>query len=84
MRIISRYFLTSYLKWFALILFSSIAAIAVIEIMLHFESVLEHRDGPMGFATYLLLRLPSYYFRDLVPVACVAAVQALRLLRSLT
>jgi LPS export ABC transporter permease LptG len=72
-RILPRYFLTSYLKWFALILFSSIAAIAVIEIMLHSESVLEHRDGPMGFATYLVLRVPSYYFRDLIPVACFAA-----------
>jgi LPS export ABC transporter permease LptG len=72
-RILSRYFLTSYLKWFAAILFSSIIAIAVVEIMLHFESVLEHRDGPMGFATYLLLRVPSYYFRDLIPVACFAA-----------
>jgi len=72
-RILSRYFLKSYLKWFALILFSSIIAISVIEIMLHFESVLEHRNGPMGFATYLLLRIPSYYFRDLIPVACFAA-----------
>jgi lipopolysaccharide export system permease protein len=72
-RIISRYFLTSYLKFFAVILFSSTIAIAVIEIMLHFESVLDHSTGPMGFATYLSLRIPSYYFRDLIPVACFAA-----------
>lgn len=73
MRILSRYFLTSYLKLFAAILFSSIVAIAVIEIMLHFESVLEYRNGRMGFATYLLLRIPAYYFRDLIPAACFAA-----------
>jgi len=72
-RILSRYFLTSYLKLFAAILFSSIVALTMIEMMLHFESVLEHRDGPMGFATYLLLRIPSYYFRDLIPIACFAA-----------
>ncbi len=73
MRILSRYFLTSYLKWFAVILCSAIVAIAVIEIMLQFDSVLEHRDGRMQFATRLLLRIPSYYFRDLIPVACFAA-----------
>jgi len=27
----------------------------------------------MGIATYLLLRIPSYYFRDLMPIACFAA-----------
>jgi lipopolysaccharide export system permease protein len=42
--------------------------------MLHFESVLAHRNGRMGFATYLLLRIPSYYFRDLIPIASFAAV----------
>ncbi len=73
MRILSRYFLTSYLKWFAVILCSSIVAIAVIEIMLQFDSVLEHRDGRMELATHLLLRIPSYYFRDLIPIACFAA-----------
>jgi lipopolysaccharide export system permease protein len=72
-RILSRYFLTSYLKWFAVILCSSVVAIAVIEIMLQFNSALEHRDGRMEWATHLLLRIPSYYFRDLIPVACFAA-----------
>jgi lipopolysaccharide export system permease protein len=72
-RILSRYFLTSYLKWFAVILCSSIVAIAVIEIMLQFDSALEHRNGLMEFATNLLVRVPAYYFRDLIPVACFAA-----------
>lgn len=74
MRILSRHFLTSYLKLFAVIFFSSTIAITLIEMMLNFESVLEHRNGRMGFATYLLLRIPSYYFRDLIPIACFAAV----------
>lgn len=73
MRILSRRFLVSYLKLFAAILFSSTIAIAVIEMMLNFESVLEHRNGRMGLATYLLLRVPSYYFRDLIPIACFVA-----------
>ena len=73
MRILSRHFLASYLKLFAVIFVSSMIAITVIEMMLNFESVLEYRNGRMGFATYFLLRIPSFYFRDLVPIACFAA-----------
>lgn len=73
MRILSRYFLTSYLKWFAVILCSAIAVIAVLEIMLELDSALAHRNGWTGFAARLLVRIPSYYFRDLIPVACFAA-----------
>ena len=70
MRILSRHFLASYLKLFAVILFSSIDRdYRAIEMMLNFESVLEHRNGRMGIATYLLLRIPSYYFRDLMPIS---------------
>jgi lipopolysaccharide export system permease protein len=72
-RSLSRHFLVSYLKLFVVILFSSIAAITVIEMMLNFESILDHRNGKMGSATYLLLRIPSYYFRDLIPIASFAA-----------
>jgi LPS export ABC transporter permease LptG len=72
-RILSRYFLASYLKFFAAVLASSIVAVTVIEMMLHFESVIEHRNGPLGYGTYLLLRVPSYYFRDLLPIASFVA-----------
>jgi len=72
-RILSRYFLTSYLKWFAVILCSAIVVVAMLEIMLEFDSALAHRNGWMEFAARLLLRIPSYYFRDLIPVACFAA-----------
>ena len=74
MRILSRHFLASYLKLFAIIFCAATVAITAIEIMLNFESVLEHRTGRMGFATYPLLRIPSYYFRDLLPLASFAAV----------
>ncbi len=73
MRILSRHFLASYLKLFAVIFCAATVAITASEIMLNFESVLEHRTGRMGFATYPLLRIPSYYFRDLLPLASFAA-----------
>jgi LPS export ABC transporter permease LptG len=73
-RILSRYFLTNYLKCFALILIASIIAIAAIELMLNHQIIFERRGGAMGLATYFLLRIPSYYFRDLIPIACFAAV----------
>jgi len=72
-RILSRYFLTSYLKWFAVILCSAIVVIAVLELMLELDSAPAHRNGWMEFAARLLLRIPSYYFRDLIPVGCFAA-----------
>ena len=74
MRILSRYFLVRYLKLFVAILFSSMIAVTVIEMMLNFDEVLEHYDGPMGIASYLFLRIPSFYLRDLIPVASFAAV----------
>lgn len=73
MRILSRYFLVSYLTLFAAILLISMLAIVIIEVLLHFDDVLDHRDGFAGAATYLLLRVPSYYLRDLIPVASFAA-----------
>lgn len=73
MRILSRYFLVTYLTFFATILLTSTLAITVIEVLLHFDDVLDQRGGFAGIATYLLLRIPSYYLRDLIPVASFAA-----------
>jgi LPS export ABC transporter permease LptG len=72
-RILSRYFLVSYLTLFAVILLTSLLAIAIIEVLLHFDAVLEHRDGFAGVATYVLVRVPSYYLRALIPVSSFAA-----------
>lgn len=74
MRILSRYFLTSYLVLFAGILFSASVAIMVIEMMLNFDDILERFDGFSGVANYLFLRIPAYYLRDLIPVTSFAAV----------
>ena len=74
MRILSRYYLTSYLSLFVSILFASMIVIVIIELLLNFEQIMEDHAGFADLATYLFLRLPSYYFRDLIPVTSFAAV----------
>jgi lipopolysaccharide export system permease protein len=73
-RILSRYFLASYLTLFVSILVSATVAIMVIEMMLNFDDILDHHEGLKGVATYLFLRVPAYYLRDLLPVSSFAAV----------
>jgi lipopolysaccharide export system permease protein len=72
-RTLSRYFLASYLKLFVTILFASMVAIAIVEMLLNFDQVLDDHSGLRGVARYLFLRLPAYYFRDLIPVVSFAA-----------
>jgi lipopolysaccharide export system permease protein len=72
-RILSRYFLASYLNLYITILFASMIAIVIVELLLNFDQIIEDHSGFTGVATYLLLRLPTYYFRDLIPVASFAA-----------
>ncbi len=73
MRILSRYFLTSYLVLYFAILFAANLIIAIVELMLNFDDVLKYREGIWGIATYMFLRLPSYYLPYLVPVASFGA-----------
>lgn len=73
MRILSRYLLASYLRLFVSILFASMLVIAVIEMMLNFDRILDRYEGIGGVATYMFLRLPSYYLRDLFPITSFAA-----------
>jgi len=72
-RILSRYFLASYLAFNFGILVASILIIVVIELMLNFDDVMAYREGLWGAATYLFLRLPSYYLPYLIPVASFGA-----------
>jgi lipopolysaccharide export system permease protein len=72
-RILSRHFLASYLRLFAAVLSLSLLAIVVVEMLVNFDEIVEHRKitgGPLG---YLLLRVPALYLRELVPVASFAA-----------
>jgi len=71
-RIISRYFLASYLRLFCTILLGSLVAIAIVEMLLKFDDVVESRT-PAGIVAYFLLRIPSEYLRDTLPVASFAA-----------
>lgn len=73
MRILSRYFLASYLALYIAILFAANLIIAIVELMLNFDDVLKYREGLWGVATYMFLRLPSYYLPYLVPVASFGA-----------
>jgi LPS export ABC transporter permease LptG len=71
-RIISRHFLASYLRLFVAILLGSLLTIAIVEMLLKFDEVVES-GGLSGIASYFLLRIPSEYLRDTIPVASFAA-----------
>jgi len=72
-RILSRYFLASYLNLYATILFASMIVIVIVELLLNFDQIMDDHAGFSGVAAYLFLRLPTYYLRDLIPVSSFAA-----------
>jgi lipopolysaccharide export system permease protein len=72
-RILSRYFVARFLTLFAATLFASTLAVAIVELLLNFDDMLKVQEGAAGVLTYLLLRIPSYYLRDLIPVASFTA-----------
>jgi len=72
-RILSRYLLASYLTLFVSILCVAVLVIAIVEMMLNFEQMLEQGEGLRGVAMYLLLRLPTDYLPYLVPFASFGA-----------
>jgi lipopolysaccharide export system permease protein len=72
-RILSRHFLASYLGLFALTLVIALVLMTVIEMLMNFDEVVEHRDEAGGAFTYLFVRVPSLYFRDVVPAASFIA-----------
>jgi lipopolysaccharide export LptBFGC system permease protein LptF len=71
-RIISRHYLASYLRLFSAILAGSLLSIVIVEMLLNFDDVVENRNAA-GIATYFLLRIPSEYLRDALPLASFAA-----------
>ena len=73
MRILPRHFGLSFLGFYVATLIVSLAVISIVELMLNFDHLVEHRGGPAGMASYLFLRLPSYYLPYLLPVAAFAA-----------
>ena len=73
MRILSRYFLASYFTFFVTILITSMMSIVVIEMLVNFDEIFGQGKDLGGAASYLFLRLPAFYLRDLIPVASFAA-----------
>ena len=74
MRILSRYFVFGYLRFYAGIIAVSMLVIAIIEMMVNFDDVIDYGEGiQAGLASYLFLRLPSYYLPFLIPVASFGA-----------
>ena len=73
MRTLSRYFALRYLGLFALILVVSTMTIVVIEMLLNLDDMLSAGEGPSAPFVYLMLRIPSYYLRELIPIASFAA-----------
>jgi LPS export ABC transporter permease LptG len=72
-RILSRYFVSGYLVFYAGIVVVSMLVIAVIEMMVNLDHILEYGDGLAGAASYLFLKLPSYYLGYVVPAGSFGA-----------
>jgi lipopolysaccharide export LptBFGC system permease protein LptF len=72
-RILSRHALASYARLFLAVLVASLFALAIIEMLVNFDRIVERESGLRGIGTYLLLRIPSYYLPDLIPLASFAA-----------
>ena len=73
MRILTRYLVARFLGFFAAFLIVSLATIVIVEMMLNLGDMLQGDRGLPGVASYLFLRLPAYYLRDLVPIVAFAA-----------
>ena len=72
-RTLSRYFATRYLGMFAVILVVSTVTIVIIEMLLNLDDMLSADHGPGAPIQYLILRIPSYYLRELLPMTSFAA-----------
>lgn len=72
-RTLSRYFVTRYLGLFTLIFIGATLSIAIVELLLDSDDVLGTRSGVLPLLEFALVRVPSYYLRDLVPISAFFA-----------
>ena len=72
-RIFSRYFAARFLAFFGGVLLASILVVACVEVLLNLDDMLRSGDQISGALRYLVLRIPSYYWTSLVPLAAAAA-----------
>lgn len=70
---LTRYLVARFLGFFVAFWIVSITTIVVVEMMLNLGDMLRGEAGLSSIASYLLLRLPAYYLRDLVPIVAFAA-----------
>jgi lipopolysaccharide export system permease protein len=68
-RILTRYLVARFLGTFLALLLVSIVTIVIVEMMLNLGDMLRGDGGLADIYSYLILRLPAYYLRDLVPIA---------------
>lgn len=73
MRIVSRHYLASYLGSFAAVLALALLLMTVIEMLVNFDEVVEHREAAGGALLYLFVRVPALYLRDVIPAASFIA-----------
>ena len=72
-RIFSRYFAARFLALFGGVLLVSVLAVACVEVLLNLDDMLRSGDRISGALRYLFLRIPSYYWNSLVPLAAATA-----------
>ena len=73
MRILSRRFLASYLGLFALVLIGSLLLAAIVEMLVHFDEIVDGPPEAGGAIRALCIRVPTLYLRDLIPLASFCA-----------
>jgi lipopolysaccharide export LptBFGC system permease protein LptF len=72
-RILSRRFLASYLGLFTVVLIGSLLLTAIVEMLVHFDEIVDGPPEAGGVIRTLSIRVPSLYLRDLIPLASFCA-----------
>ena len=68
-----RYFIVRYLKFFVAILTILLLTITLVETFVNFERSFTPQGSQLSLWRYLIIRVPSYYLRDLIPVSAFMA-----------
>jgi lipopolysaccharide export LptBFGC system permease protein LptF len=72
-RTLTRYFIVRYLSFFVAILVISTLTITLVEAFVNIEQSFSTESDESSLLNYLLIRVPSYYLRDLLPISAFAA-----------
>ncbi len=73
MRILTRHLVARFLGYFAAFLIVSTITLVIVEMMLNLGDMLRGGGGLADVTEYLLLRVPAYYLRDVIPIAAFGA-----------